>query len=179
MSMNLIQLTPWGDAQLTQTRSESFDFRGTTYSYTVHELGPAVLAAALADRLSETEVDVTIAADPSPSDATSPTLTNLSASNPFSTALSATVDTDEAEGVAYWIASTVQQTPDPAQIKAGQNASGNAAAASNAQLVGVTGRQSFYVDDGALASDTYYVHVMHEDEAGNRSSVLTSSGVTI
>jgi hypothetical protein len=64
MSMQLIQLSPWGDANFEEVRSVTLTFLGKEYSYRVLTLTPAPIDAALTDRESETVTTVYTQPDP-------------------------------------------------------------------------------------------------------------------
>ena len=176
MSMDLIQLAPWGDARLDKVEDVSVTFQGQTYSWTTYELAPAPLAAQ-AKRLSETELELLTSPDPSPSDATAPTLSAASATATGPTTAEGTVDTEEADGVLYWVVTTSQAAPSAQQVADGENDAGTTAAAAGARLVGPIGTQGIAAE-GLSGSTTYYIHYMQEDEAGNRSSVASSGSIT-
>jgi hypothetical protein len=177
MSMDLIQLVPWGDVTLTKTREKTLTFLGSTYSYNVWELRPALLRNVLTERLSETEMEVATFEDPSPSDQTAPILTNPSASNAFSDNLSGQVKTDEAEGVLYYVVTESSAAPSKDQVAAGQDETGTDGVRSGTSLVGADGTQGFFEE--GMPGGTWHVHWMHRDEADNRSAVVSSGPVTI
>jgi hypothetical protein len=64
MSMELIQLSPWGDANFEEVRSVTLTFLGEEYSYRVLKLTPAPINAALTERESKTVVTVYTQPDP-------------------------------------------------------------------------------------------------------------------
>jgi len=177
MSTDLNQLAPWGDARLDKVEDVSVTFQGQTYSWTTYKLAPAVIAASRAKRLSVTELEVFTSPDPSPSDATAPTLSAPSATATGPTTAEGSVDTDEADGVLYWVVTTSSTAPSATQVKDGENDSGTAAAAAGAKLIGVTGKQTVEAE-GLSGSTTYYLHYMQEDEAENQSAVASSGSIT-
>jgi len=64
MSMELVQLLPWGDAKFEEKRSVTLTFLGEDYSYRVLKLTPAPIDAALTERESETVATVYTRPDP-------------------------------------------------------------------------------------------------------------------
>jgi len=110
------------------------------------------------------------------SEALSYTITNPDTVNPVIDTLTATgsdpdsidvaFNTDEGNGTAYFFASA-SATETVSAIKAG---------AQGTQTVSGTGTQSLTL---TLATGTYYVHALHEDDAGNPSNILVSSAVTL
>jgi hypothetical protein len=89
----------------------------------------------------------------------------------FTTA-DAKVTTDEANGVLYAVSSALD--PSAAQIKAGQNNGGTAAAYASSQTVSSTGAKTFSAT-GLTVSTTYYAHFVHTDAAANDSNRVTTS----
>lgn len=175
--MDLIQLAPWGDARLDKVKDVSVTFQGQTYSWTTYKLAPAAFAISRAKRLSETELEVFTSPDPDPSDTNVPGLSAASGAATGTTTAEGTVDTDEADGVLYWVVTTSSTAPSADQVKAGEDDSGNNAAAAGAKLIGAVGTQ-LITASGLSGSTTYYIHYMQEDEAGNRSAVASSGSIT-
>lgn len=62
--MELVQLSPWGDAGFEEVRSVTLTFLGKEYSYRVLKLTPAPIDAMLTERESETVVTVYTQPDP-------------------------------------------------------------------------------------------------------------------
>jgi len=62
--MELIELSPWGDAGFEEVRSVTLTFLGQDYTYRVLKLTPAPINAALTERESETVVTVYTQPDP-------------------------------------------------------------------------------------------------------------------
>jgi hypothetical protein len=174
--MELVQLSPWGDADFEEVRSVTLTFLGQDYTYRVLELTPSLIARALTERLAETEVEISTSPDPDPQDTTAPTLSTPTAAATGAKTAEGSVDTDEAEGVLYHVTTPSQGAPTPQQVQNGQDANGSAAAHSGHKLVGVTGTQGITAD--GLTSATYYHHFVHVDEAGNVSDVASSSSFT-
>ena len=111
------------------------------------------------------------------SDTTPPTLTS-----PVGTATGATTatigaTTDEGNGTLYGVVTTNSTAPTATQVKAGQNSSGSAALFAGSTSVSSTGAKTISAT-GLTASTSYYAHLMHEDAAGNKSSVVSSAQFT-
>lgn len=85
------------------------------------------------------------------------------------------VVTDEGNGTLYYVLTTSSSTPSAAQVKAGQNDGGTAAAASGNQAIASTGTKTA-TPTGLTSNTLYYPYWMHEDAIGNQSLVkgLTS-----
>jgi len=177
MSMDLIQLYPWGDARLEKIEDVSVTFDGKDYSWTKHRIEPSPIARSRTQRLSETELEVDLVKDPAPSDTTAPTLSSASGSATGATTAEGSVDTGEADGVLYHVTTTSSTAPTAQQVQDGQNADGNVAVHSGHKLVGTDGTQG--ITAGGLSSGTtYYHHFVHVDEVQNESSVATSGPFT-
>ena len=175
--MELVQLSPWGDAYFEQVRREKVTFRGKDYTYRVLRLTPAPIGRTLIERQSETVATVFTEPDPDPQDTIAPNLFDPTATATGATTAEGTVDTDEADGVLYWNVTTSSTAPSATQVKDGKNDSGNAAAAAGAKLIGRASTQLVKAD-GLTGSTTYYIHYLHEDEAGNQSLVASSGSIT-
>lgn len=93
------------------------------------------------------------------------------------TTASADVTTDTAEGTLYCVVTTSATPPTKAQVKAGQDNSGAAATFADDLAITTTGIKSFSVT-GLTLSTAYTAHFMHEDVAGNQSTVATGDGFT-
>jgi len=87
------------------------------------------------------------------------------------------VITNEANGTLYWVLTTSATPPSAAQVKAGQNNTGAAAAASGNQAVTTTGYQ-LITATGLTSNTAYYAYFMQEDAVGNQSNVSASSTFT-
>lgn len=174
--MDMIQLYPWGDARLEKAEDVSVTFDGKDYSWTKYRIEPGPIARTRAQRLSETELEVDLGKDPDPY-TTAPVLSNASAAATGANKAEGTVDTDEADGILYWVVTTSGAAPSPSQVKAGEDDSGGAAAAAGAKLIGTTGTQLAQAD-GLSGSTTYYFHYMQKDEAKNQSAVASSGSIT-
>lgn len=87
------------------------------------------------------------------------------------------VTTDEANGTLYAVVTTSATPPSKAQVKAGQNHAGAAAAYAGNQAISSTGAKTFSAT-GLSGSTAYYAHFMHEDAKGNQSAVASGDGFT-
>jgi hypothetical protein len=85
--------------------------------------------------------------------------------------------TDEGNGTMYAVVTTSATQPSVAQIKAGQNNAGTAAAWSGNVAVSSTGAKTLSAT-GLPASTTCYAHLVHADAAGNDSNRVSSSSFT-
>lgn len=111
-------------------------------------------------------------------DVTAPTLSNPTASANGTDGYSGSVDTDEGNGTLYHIVTQSSTSPSATQVKNGHDDTGSAADASGSQAISSTGTKSVG-QTGVLASSTqYWIHYMHEDDAGNQSTVVSSSSFT-
>jgi hypothetical protein len=104
-------------------------------------------------------------------DTTAPTLTSPTAIKTGSTTAMLGVTTDETNGTLYGVLTLTSSTPTKAQIKAGQNSAGAAAAYAFNQTVSVTAQSKSAA--GLTVSTTYYAYYMHEDASGNQSNIPT------
>lgn len=115
--------------------------------------------------------------DFTPTDTTAPTLTSAAGTATIEGA-TGSVSTDEGNGTLYAVVTTSATAPSVAQIQAGQDHTGTAAAfavgGGSGQTVSGTGTQN--VSATGLDADTeYYWHFQHQDAAANDSTVVTSS----
>jgi len=110
--------------------------------------------------------------DVADTDVTAPVLSSPTGTQTGATTATLTVSTDEGNGTLYGVLTLNSTPPSKAQIKAGQNASGAAAAYAFNQAVSTTGVQTKNAT-GLTASTTYFAFYMHEDGAGNQSNVPT------
>src|SRR5690606_27859740 len=123
--------------------------------------------------------DTTFSFTTSGGDVTAPTLSSPVDAANGQTASTGSVDTDEGNGTLYWVVSTSGTAPSAAQVKAGQDHTGSAAADSGSQAVSGTGTQTLSpAPSGLTASTAYTIHFMHEDAAANQSSVASGDGFT-
>lgn len=177
MTMELKQFYPWDDARLDLVKSNTVTFLGTDYTYNKHVLAPAPIALTRSRRLSETEGEIETQEDPNPPDETFPTLTNPTGNATSATTAKGTVETDEADGLLWWVVSTDDTAPSDQEFRDGQNASGNEAADSGLHLIGVDGLQAVFAE-GLSSKTTYYFHFLQRDEAGNGVVVSSASFTT-
>lgn len=111
-------------------------------------------------------------------DTTAPILTSPTDAANGQTASTGSVTTDEANGTLYWVVTTSSTAPSAAQVKNGLDATGSPSDGdANSQAVTVAGVQNI-TPSGLTASTSYTTHFMHEDAAGNQSSVVSASGFT-
>ena len=133
---------------------------GTAYKvYAVHENDLAQLGT------------VASSASFTPADVTAPVLSSAEGVATGQTTADLDVNTDTAEGELYVVVTTSATAPSAAQVKLGQDHTGSAAAFDDSDLaIAASGPHSFSAT-GLTASTTYYVYFMHEDDAGNQSTV--------
>ncbi len=112
-----------------------------------------------------------------PNDVTAPSLSSPIDAEDSSAASTWAVTTDEGNGTLYWVITTSATAPSAAQVKAGQDHTGSAAASSGSEAVTETGEVTG-AGSGLSAETTYYTHFMHEDAAENQSSVASADGFT-
>lgn len=110
-------------------------------------------------------------------DIVAPSLTSPSATKTGSTTATGAVTTDKANGTLYWVLTTSATPPSAAQVKAGQNDTGAAAAKSGSQAVSATGVQNLSYT-ALTAATTYYAYYMHEDASSNQSNVAAAASFT-
>jgi hypothetical protein len=115
---------------------------------------------------------------PNPSaDTTAPVLSSPTgtATGPTTATIGAT--TDEGNGTLYGVVTTSATQPSVAQIKAGQDHTGAAAAWGGSQSISSTGANTLNAT-GLTASTGYYGHLVHTDAAANDSNRVSSSQFT-
>lgn len=103
-----------------------------------------------------------------------PTLTLPVGTQTGTTTANLSVTTDQSGGTLYWVITTSATPPSAAQVKAGQNNTGSAAAASGNQSVASPGAQLRSVT-GLTAGTTYYAYFMQEDASTLQSNVAAAS----
>ena len=103
-------------------------------------------------------------------DTTAPTLTFPNALPLGDTSCYLEVTTNEGNGTLYYVVTTSVSNPSAAQVKAGQDHTGAAAAYAGSQAVSSTGAQTA-TGTGLSSATVYYGYFMHEDAAGNQSAV--------
>ncbi|CDN87328.1 hypothetical protein BN948_01748 [Hydrogenophaga intermedia] len=111
------------------------------------------------------------------SDTTPPTLTSPTGTKTGSSTATGTVSTNEANGTAYAVVTTSATAPTAAQVRAGQDHTGAAAAWAGNQAVGSTGVKTFNAT-GLAGSTTFRYHFHQRDAANNDSAVVTSAAFT-
>lgn len=153
--------------------------------YWVGALGTRIVSSATDYNSSWTEYNSTSTAvwiaafKEAASDSTPPTLSSPTGTKTGSTTGSGSVSTDEGNGTLYWVVTTSATAPSVAQVQAGQDHTGAAAADSGSQAVSGTGVQNVSGGfTGLSPSTTYYAHYQHQDAATNDSTVATSSSFT-
>jgi hypothetical protein len=111
-------------------------------------------------------------------DTTAPTLTSPDFTATGETTGTATVSTDEGNGTLFCVITTSATSPSVAQVKAGNDHTGTAAAfaagSGSGQAVSATGTQTVNVT-GLADSTAYYAHFVHTDAAANDSTVSTDA----
>lgn len=106
-----------------------------------------------------------------------PTLTSPTAVQTGQTTGTIGVTTDQGNGTLFWVVTTSSTAPSVAQIKAGQDNSGAAAAASGSQAVSASGAQSHNVT-GLSAGTTYNAFFVHTDAGSNNSNIPSGVNFT-
>ncbi|MCP4472185.1 MAG: hypothetical protein GY815_16160, partial [Gammaproteobacteria bacterium] len=89
-----------------------------------------------------------------------------------------TVDTDEAYGILFAVATDTATQPTPEQVEAGQDYLGATANDSTFGAVTTAGSQSLVmgtIEEGS----TQHVHFVHKDAAGNYSLVVTAAAIVV
>jgi hypothetical protein len=111
-------------------------------------------------------------------DTTAPTLTSPDFTATGATTGTATVSTDEGNGTLFCVITTSATSPSVAQVKAGNDHTGTAAAfaagSGSGQAVSATGTQTVNVT-GLADSTAYYAHFVQTDAAANDSTVSTDA----
>ncbi|WP_084638923.1 Ig domain-containing protein [Haliea salexigens] len=171
--------TPFSYAVQTGTLPAGLSLNSSTgvISGTPTATGTASIVVRATDDGSDTadtnSFDIVVAA----ADVTAPTLSSPSGTQTGSTTAELSVSTNEGNGALYWVVTTSATSPSVAQVQAGQDHTGAAAADDGSQAVSGTGAQSANAT-GLTADTAYYVHFQQEDAATNDSTVSTSSSFT-
>jgi hypothetical protein len=110
-------------------------------------------------------------------DTTAPILTSAVGTQTGSTTATVGATTDEGNGTMYAVVTVSGTAPSVAQIQAGQDNSGTAAAYASSQAITTTGAKTFSAT-GLAASTAYYAHIQHKDAAANDSTVVSSAQFT-
>lgn len=115
-----------------------------------------------------------VALNPPAGDTTPPVLTSPVGSATSSTAATVGATTDEGNGTLYAVVTGSATQPSIAQIKAGNDHTGSAAAWSGSVAVSSTGAKTLNAT-GLTSGSSYYAHLVHTDAAANDSNRVTSS----
>lgn len=110
-------------------------------------------------------------------DVTAPTLSSPTDAANGATGGTLSVSTNEGNGTLFWVVTGSATAPSQAQVAAGQDHAGAAAAASGSLAVSATGVQNVSAT-GLTASTGYFAHFMHRDAATNDSTVASGDGFT-
>lgn len=110
-------------------------------------------------------------------DTTAPVLTSPTGTATGSTTATIGATTDEGNGTMYAVVTTSATQPTVAQIKAGQDHTGAAAAWGGGQAISSTGAKTLNAT-GLTASTNYWGHLVHTDAAANDSNRVTSAQFT-
>jgi hypothetical protein len=165
------------------------DVDGDTMSTLFAVNGTDIEAGATAtdyETLTEHTISITADIDGEPfaisgivivNDVTTATLSSPTAAATSDTTASIGVDTDINNGTLYAV-STLSATPPTAQqVIDGKNDGGTAAAWTGSQVINSTGTKSF-TPSGLTAGTDYYAYFVHENVAGERSSVAAADPFT-
>lgn len=152
----------------TQTIASGSCTAGTRYLHYMHEDAAGNQSAVA----SSASFVVAAAGDTTPPVLSSPVGT---ATGSATATVGAT--TDEGNGTLYAVVTTSATQPSVAQIKAGQNNGGTAAAWAGSVAVSSSGAKTLNAT-GLTASTTYYAHLVHTDAAGNDSNRVSSGSFT-
>lgn len=106
-----------------------------------------------------------------------PVLSSPTGTQTGATTASTSVTTNTADGTLYTIVSTSSTPPSVAQIQAGQQAGGTAAAYAANQVITTTGVKSFSAT-GLTANTVYYAYFQHRNAALQDSAVVSSASFT-
>jgi len=112
-------------------------------------------------------------------DEVAPVLSGATGDATGTSTASLSVTTDEGNGTLMWVVTSSSTAPSGAQVAAGQDHTGAAAADSGSQAVVATGAQNVAGGaSGLLPATTYWAHFVQDDAAANRSAVATSGSFT-
>lgn len=151
----------------------------STFLLTGTQVGAVVTCAVTATNAAgnATATSAATAAVTDPPDTTAPILTLATAVKTGDTTASIGATSNEASGRMYVVASTSATVPTGAQIIAGHDHTGGAAAAASDSAVASTGAKAVAVT-GLTGSSVYYGHSVQRDTAGNVSNVVTAGPFT-
>lgn len=110
-------------------------------------------------------------------DVTAPTLSSATDASTGTSTADLGVTTDEGNGTLYAVVTTSSTTPSKAQIKAGQDHTGAAAAFAGSQAISSTGAKTIGAT-GLADATAYFGHFMHEDASTNQSNAISADGFT-
>lgn len=109
-------------------------------------------------------------------DTAPPTLTSAAFTGTgLTTGTASVTTTGDANGTLFCVVTASATPPTGAQVRAGQDAAGAAAAYASSQAISSTGSKSFSAI-GLTSGTTYYAHFQHRDAQNNDSAVATSAG---
>jgi len=109
--------------------------------------------------------------------ASGPVLSSPTGTSTGTTTAQGQVSTTGSDGTMYSVVSTSATPPSIAQIQAGNDSTGSAAAWSGNQAIASSGTKTFNAT-GLTASTSYYFYFQHQDAATNDSTVASSSQFT-
>ena len=146
---------------------QSINLASSALADGVHSLTAVHSRSGLASAAS-TALSVTI-------DTAAPTLSSPTGAQDGTTSSQAdiSVSTNDGTGTMWWIISTSATPPSVAQIQAGQDSTGSAAAKSGSAAVSASGVQSFTAS--SMTNGTYFSYFQQRDVAGNDSAVSASA----
>lgn len=110
-------------------------------------------------------------------DTTAPVLSAPTGTSTGTSTATVGATTDEGNGTLYAVVTTSATQPSVAQIKAGQNHTGAAAAWSGSLAISSTGAKTLNAT-GLSQGTTYYAHLVHNDAANNDSNRVASASFT-
>lgn len=110
-------------------------------------------------------------------DSTPPVLTSPVGTQTGSTTATVGATTDEGNGTLYAVVTTSATAPSAAQIEAGEDHTGAAAAWDGSVAVASPGAKTLNAT-GLAASTSYYAHLLHVDAAANDSNIVSSAQFT-
>ncbi len=152
----------WGTADAIIDNNERLELRETSSASNSTAVNSTVTVGKTSDTWTVTTVS---------GDVTAPVLSSASVGSLTSVGGTLTISTDEGNGTLYWMVDT-NASRTAAQVKTGGGVD------SGSQAVSATGAQSGITSTGGSASTGYYFHAMHEDAAGNQSTVSSTSFTT-
>jgi hypothetical protein len=112
----------------------------------------------------------------SQTDTTAPTLSSPTATGGTNT-VTLGVTTDDGTGRLYYDLLTTATPPHPSQVKFGLDASGNYSVGVGHLDISSSGTKS--ISPTHITAGTYHAHLVHEDSAGNKSTVAVTPSFTV